>query len=135
MRRDSALVDIARSDTLLKYLKEKYFKDYWSRYNIQVTVCTPGKRLKIQPQNYEINCRDYFQRLKTGLGEATQVSNMYFIDYGTGRENYLAIVYPDSLHAGDGWEIYIEFNSKAAYKDLGYPELLMDKKMQLSSRI
>lgn len=127
MRRDSALVDIARSDTLLKYLKEKYFKDYWSRYNIQVTVCTPGKRLKIQPQNYEINCRDYFMRLKSGLGEVTQVSNMYFIDYGTGRENYLAIVYPDSLHASDGWEIYIELNSKAAYKDLGYPELLMDK--------
>lgn len=128
MRSDSILGNITRSDTLVKYLGEKYFKDYWNRYNIQVTVCTNGKRLKVQPQNYEIDCREYFARLKSGLGEATQVSNMYFIDYGTGRENYLAIVYPDSVHADVEGEIYIEFNSKSAYKDLGYPELLMDKR-------
>lgn len=43
-----------------QYLKENYFTGYWGKYDIQVTLCHSKKELSIQPDDYLINCHDYF---------------------------------------------------------------------------
>lgn len=127
IRSDSLIGQYIRLGSVDKYVREKYFHNFWDHYNIQLTVCSEGKQLKIQPQNYDINCEEYFSQLIKRLGEATQHSNLYFIDYGNGRENYLAVIYLWSGKSETRETLYIEFNSKSAFNDLGYPELLMDE--------
>jgi len=114
---------------LTAYLKQNYFTDYWKKFNIQVTVCSKGKRLRVQPQGYEVNCRDYFHNLISNIGEGTPSSNLYFLDYGFGNENYLSVIPLTESSRRDSVLVmlYLEFNSKTLFKDLGYPELLIDK--------
>ena len=116
-------------DSLISYLKTQYFKDYWKKYQIQITCCDPAKELRIQPQGYLVNCNAYFQDIITNYGEATILPNLYFLDYGPGKEYYLALL--SRKLSGTNAEmkpaIFIEFNLRNAYPDPGYPGLLMDK--------
>jgi len=114
------------------YLKKAYFNDYWNKFNIQITPCNGNKNLQIQPQGYLINCDDYFHTIIREFGETTPTKGMYFLDYGYGKENYLAkIQLPEAKAEGKKptLTLYIELNSKYVFKDLGYPELLVDRKI------
>jgi two-component system, NtrC family, nitrogen regulation sensor histidine kinase NtrY len=116
-------------DSIANYLRRKYFGESWNNYIVQVTVCTPRKTLNIQPQNYLVDCHSYFRDLIQDFGKPVSGNHFYFLDYGYGLRNYLAIVpvgpikKPDSVSS----VAYIEINSKLLFKDLGYPELLIDK--------
>ncbi|MCX6244539.1 MAG: HAMP domain-containing sensor histidine kinase [Bacteroidetes bacterium] len=117
-------------DSIEKYLQETYFRGYWNNYTFQVTMCTAAKTLRVQPHNYLINCRSYFQNIISDFGKATLSRNLYFLDYGYGYKNYLAVI-PLSNDvnekAKDEGNAYVEISSKLIFKDLGYPELLIDK--------
>lgn len=123
--------DPSRDDSLVTYLKAHYFKDYWNRFNVQATVCYQNKVLKIQPHDYLINCHDYFQNIRKDYGESTASARLFYIDYGFGNENYLAIFSADKQPAVGNYHpaIFIELNAKSSYKELGYPELLLDQKL------
>jgi signal transduction histidine kinase len=116
-------------DSLSAYLKERYFNDYWQKYQVQVTVCDHLKDLRIQPQGYLVNCSKYFQEIIKEYGEATALPDLFFLDYGVGKEYYLAIlsVEPEGPGKGVYPAVFIEFNLKNAYPDPGYPGLMMDK--------
>ena len=115
-------------DSLITYLKDQYFKDFWRKYNIQITLCDSMKDLRIQPQGYLINCNNYFNGIIRNYGEETVLQNLIFLDYGFGKEYYLAILTgKDFGIAGGGKQkIFIEINIKNAYPDPGYPGLLTD---------
>lgn len=108
---------------LARYITSHFFNGYWNNFSIQVTLCRPGKMLRIQPQEYLVPCSDYFSSILREFGKTTSSPGLWYLDYGYGNENYLARVSP----AGPGPDIYIEFSLKQAYKDLGYPELLVDR--------
>jgi signal transduction histidine kinase len=120
----------AAADSLPGYITRTYFTDYWSRFNVQVTVCNKEKTLQVQPAGYLVNCDAYFSGIIRNFGKASLTGNLYFLDYGFGSENYLAIL-PIQSEGGAkvsrSMTLYIEFNPKPVYKDLGYPELLVDK--------
>ncbi len=121
--------NIINQDSLVTYLKHQYFKDYWKKYQVQITCCDQKKELRIQPQGYRINCNTYFHGIIRNYGEATIIPNLFFLDYGFGKEYYLGII---SLHPFGNDPvvepaIFIELSLKNAYPDLGYPGLLMDK--------
>ena len=115
-------------DSLITYLKGQYFKDFWRKYNIQITLCDSMKDLRIQPQGYLINCNNYFNGIIRNYGEETVLKNLIFLDYGFGKEYYLAILTgKDFGIAGGGKQkIFVEINIKNAYPDPGYPGLLTD---------
>jgi len=115
-------------DTMINYLKSQYFKDYWKKYQIQVTICDPLKELRIQPQGYLINCNDYFRAIISNYGKVTALPNLFFLDYGFGKEFYIAILSakPSETNSEMQPVLFIEFNLKNGYPDPGYPSLLMD---------
>ena len=119
----------ASHDSLTAYLTRHYFKDYWKKYQLQVTYCEPGKELRIQPQGYLVTCDSYFQDIIRNYGDATICPNLYFLDYGLGKEYYLAVFSRKPFAPGSKPQsgIIIELNLKNAYPDPGYPGLLMDK--------
>lgn len=116
-------------ERISQYIVSKFFTDYWTKFNVQVTFCYANKNLQIQPQGYLIMCNDYFQEIIRNYGESTTFRNLFFLDYGYGDENYLIILPEYELNSRDnaGTCLYLELSIKTAYKDLGYPELLLDK--------
>lgn len=132
MAGESSLKMDSLSQPLEEYLKKAYFNDYWSKFNIQITQCSDSKRLQVQPQGYLISCQDYFKNVIQDFGENTSCSNLYFLDYGYGRENYLAVIGLPSKQKkekNNQINLYIELNSKYVFKDVGYPELLIDRRL------
>lgn len=118
-----------REEILDAHLKEVYLGDYWKKYQVQITFCDPERELKIQPQGFLVNCREYFREITRDYGEPAACPNLYFLDYGIGREYYLAVISPGDPHNPPDKEpaIMVEFNIKNAYPDPGYPGLLMDR--------
>ncbi len=115
------------TDSITRYLQDKYFKDYWNNFSIQFTLCHGDKQLRVQPQNYLVNCDSYFRTLIREMGKPTFSKQFYYLDYGYGFKNYLAVL-PVSSPSSDTTYTYIEISSKLVFKDLGYPELLVDKR-------
>jgi two-component system nitrogen regulation sensor histidine kinase NtrY len=117
-------------DSVERYLQSNYFRGYWNNYTLQATICSEKKTLRVQPHNYIINCKTYFQNIINEFGKPTMSRFLYFLDYGYGYKNYLA-VFPVTTGQKKSKIIknaYIEISSKLIFKDIGYPELLIDKK-------
>ncbi len=108
-----------------EYLKKTHFSGYLSQYQIQVTLCRANEELIIQPSNEVVSCLNFFEELALIRGIPTLASDLYFIDDGTGRGNYLAI-----LTLGDSVNtryMFIELIPPTYETGLGYPDLLVDK--------
>ena len=118
---------VAEDEQLANLLRDRYFTGYWKKYQVQVTLCDPKKELTVQPQGYLVNCGDYFDGVIRAYGQPTELDNLYFLDYGVGREFYLAVIGDrDSNNTGNHL-IFIEFSLKNALPDPGYPALLTDQ--------
>jgi len=118
-------------DSITNIVKSHFHNDYWARYNLQITVCTDKKSLQVQPQGYIVGCNEYFDYNIRTFGESASTEHLFYLDLGYGNENYLAIIpVGNEIHETNlNTRIYVEINSKYIYKDLGYPELLMDRKL------
>lgn len=117
-------------DSISSYLIKNYFRESWNNYTIQITICHPKKILRIQPQNYLLNCQTYFQDLLKDFGKPVSDTHLFYLDYGYGLRNYLAVI-PLGRSENPNQNLitaYIEINSKLLFEDLGYPELLIDKR-------
>ncbi len=118
--------DRADFSTLASYIKEKYFTAYWTKYNIQITVCSPAQILNIQPQNVTIGCNKYFESIIVSLSP-TNVKGLYINKNLINETYYLGklSLYPQDKKTVD---VYFEISYKEVSKGLGYPELLIDRK-------
>ena len=125
----SAGSDLA-DDSISSYLMKKYFRESWNNYTVQITICHQEKMLRIQPQNYLVNCETYFRDILDDFGKPASGQHLFYLDYGYGFRNYLAVIPFGGKKNQDKYRVtvYIEINSKLLFKDLGYPELLIDKR-------
>jgi two-component system, NtrC family, nitrogen regulation sensor histidine kinase NtrY len=107
------------------YIIEEYFGRYWTGFDILTTICYPGKELLIRPGDYIAGCQSYFESYIRTLGEATESESLFYIFPGV---NYLARFdfYNEAEEFDYPVSVYVEINSKAVKKGLGYPELLLD---------
>jgi hypothetical protein len=108
----------AVEDSIERYLKNKYFRGYWNNYTFQVTLCSEKKNLRVQPHNYLINCKTYFANIISEFGKPTLSSYLYFLDYGYGYKNYLAVIPVMNKNGNSkiGQNDYIEISSKLIFK-------------------
>ena len=107
--------DAVREGALVKRIKTEYIRNYWNRFTVQITVCPPGKMLRIQPRGYVFDCQQYFRQVCEKVGEKTANPNLFYLDYETGIETYLAVLNPhdSAVNSKDqGILIYIEFTAK-----------------------
>lgn len=128
---DSTILNAEETeDSVEKYLKNNYFRGYWNNFTLQVTLCSEEKTLRVQPHNDLINCKSYFQNIINEFGRQTLSRYLYFLDYGYSYKNYLAVIPLESSHKQPSsvQNAFIEISSKLIFKDIGYPELLIDKK-------
>lgn len=124
-------------NTIISYILGTYFSKHWQKYKFQATICSPVDSLLIKPNNIKTGCIDYFNTLLKLNGKLTNIKNLYFIDDNTWESNYIGVF--QFFRKLNGVEIpmniFLEINSKYIPKDLGYPELLIDKSVKNNSRL
>lgn len=132
IRRDSVVRNLAKAYTsgsieesrLLDYITKKYFRGYLSRFRAQLTVCSSGDKLSIQPNNIQVDCKSFFTSLKEHALEIVRDSSIYFMDYGQNQRGYLLSFSFRTIKPII--ELNIELWPNAFSRDMGFPELLMD---------
>ncbi|MBI5542206.1 MAG: hypothetical protein HY951_19270 [Bacteroidia bacterium] len=132
---DKTISELARKPLdkrfeIFQYLRENYFYGFWTKYDIQTTVCTSYDNLKIEQTGEFYGCFDFFEKIVKDQGVIIPGTNFYFVDNEKGRISYLGILtfLPkgfDSLST----RLFIELDSRLLSQELGYPELLLDKKV------
>ena len=124
------LKDTIRDDSINARIRKKYFNGYWEKYDIQITTCRPTERFIVMPSKVDRNCFNYFNERIKVIGKPTICPELYSLNKGNGRINYLAVLsIPDENKIINSTNFFIDLNSKFAPKGLGYPELLLDKKV------
>lgn len=112
-------------DRILDRLRRNYLSGYWTRYDLQVTVCRPDDRVYIQPPDDEWrHCYTFFDEMILQHGIGIPGSDFYFLDNLNGRISYLASI--PYFGASEEHRIFIELDSRILSEGLGYPELLLD---------
>jgi signal transduction histidine kinase len=119
-------------DKIIDYVTAKYFNGYWDKYKVQITICRSNDSLTVQPNNQSVNCNEFFSGLIKSIGRPTADQNLSILNYETGGNSYIARlkIQNDSLSQTS---LFIELNSKFIPKGLGYPELLIDKKIFINT--
>jgi signal transduction histidine kinase len=121
------------SDQIFNHLQGKYFNGFWGKYKLRFVDCNPYTDLDItdeSPYTKQQNCYEFYQSMLEGGSMKLPRSDFYFRDVQNGRINYLGwIVY---THPGTKSEVtlFLELESRLIAEELGYPELLLDKKYQ-----
>lgn len=115
-------------------VQKNYLNGYWSKYNFMVIICQPGQRLNVKPDNINTDCDSFFQKMITGMGTATMNQDLFFLNDGSGRNSYLAKIpfYQNSTDSIPSSFMYLELDSKFLDRELGYPELLIDKDIKIN---
>lgn len=116
---------------IIEHLLKEHLSTFIYRYKILITICSENQNLIIQPDNYEINCAQFFNKKINTFGSYKCNENVWFMNYEPGTVSYLSMVKiprqsEDSIYKT--YTIYIELDSKSYISDIGYPELLIDKK-------
>jgi len=117
---------------LKNYIYSEYFSGYWKKYNQQITICDDKDFLLIQPDNISTQCNVFFDNIITNEGHPTENKNMYFINYPTGDNGYLlyfSYILPN-LYDPFQVNIYVELTPKYITKELGFPDLLVNKNIR-----
>jgi len=131
----SSVYDEKEEEIVIDHIVQKYFDEYWTKYNLVVTICGQEKELRINPGDYIINCNEYFNGLIKDFGKLSVSDNLYYIDYGSGIISYLASFseFYNSNDTINDVNIFIEIVPKSVQKGLGYPELLINKDLNIRS--
>ena len=119
-------------DKLHEYLRRFYLGEFWRNYDIQVVVCWSESNLYIEEQSEEIDCYSYFEGMLNEIGREIADARVYFLNNFNGRVNYFMwITFNEDTH--DEVSLFIDLESRTKAKGIGYPELLSDNNIDLSS--
>jgi len=120
-----------------KRLRQIYFSGFWDRYDVKISfydsTCIPV----IKPQNLLFDNTVYYDDLISKKSLPTSNKHLFFLNNSSGKVSYLAkiILYDQThLYAKPG-TIYIELNAKQNSNEIGFPELLLDKKLSPSDEL
>ena len=114
------------SSLIYKYLGENYFSGFWSQFNPDITIC--GNTQDFKENNKTNNCAFFFNKKINANTNKIANSNFVSID-NNGNDTYLG-KYPFTLTKDSIYiDLYIELVHKEQYENLGYPEILLSKRI------
>ncbi len=120
------------ADAINERLLNDYFGGYFKRYNLtQVVVCRDDGMIRVSEEDGLQNCWAFYDKMIRATG-GNHVGNFHFLNHNNGRINYLGIiVYPSFSDEGKKIAMFIDLRSKSESQQIGYPELLLEKKDKL----
>ena len=120
--------NFARADSIINKIIST--KKYLKRYDAQITICADNDSLIFEDEETSASCFEYFRTMLLEYGVVIPNTNFYYLDNNNGRQSYLG-VFSIMVSPSEFVKVYIEFNSKIFSEGIGYPDLLLDKRMAL----
>ncbi len=118
-----------------KLLKQKYFKDYFDKYELDFVVCDSSKHYKYNKYKNKIrNCTDYYSKVINKYGKKLGNSNFYYIDNQKNNISYQGFVNFES-DKKNRVTLYLTLETKLISQDVGYPDLLIEGKAKQQNRL
>ena len=133
LRQDSMLKSLVMRpdfsmEELSAYLSRQYFYGYWEKYSLQSVVCTPEDPLALEPPVPQpLPCYSFFHNIIVQRGVPLLNSEFYFIQDRNGPMTYLGRI--PFRQSGKEVSIFLELTSKYNTYEIGYPELLIERKI------
>ncbi len=116
-------------EELEDYLLRNYFSGYFSKFDIQTTICTGADSVWIQPDNSLEPCFPFFDEMIRKSGTKLPGCNFYHMNNMNGLVSYFGKLHYPVISDSLGISIFIELNSKIVSEGIGFPELLMDQSL------
>ena len=140
IQEDSIVLDllsnyIQNEGAILEHLQMNYFGGYFIKYDLQISVCDPIDDLTVNTENSTeiVHCYSFFDDYFATQGTKLQSSIFYFLDNFNGRINYLGQFKFKKPEWDSEVSLFISLDSKLISQELGYPELLLDKRLAVST--
>ncbi|MFC2096390.1 ATP-binding protein [Bacteroidota bacterium] len=132
--RDLLTWHLQNEGAILEHLQMTYFSGYFRRYVLQISVCDPNDDLTLLLENSTeiVHCYSFFEDKLELEGSQLQNSRYYFLDNLNGRISYIGQFVYKKPEWSNEVSLYISLDSKLVNQELGYPELLLDRKMSSS---
>lgn len=114
-----------------KDLNELYFNGYWDKYEIKASFFgNDNCQLRVVSTSEKHDAQFFEQQIRE-IGVPTYSPNFYLTDLGNGRVSYLAKIKLAKYYKGYTYQgtLYVEFASKYNIGEIGYPTLLLDRKL------
>lgn len=111
------------------YLQDHFFSGYWDQFHFQFTLCGQSDDLKIEPENQYQNCFRFFHQMIEEAGEMIPNTDFYYLNEFDGMVSYIGVL--ELVGRNEAIRIYIRLDSKSGTEGFGYPELLLDEKVDL----
>ena len=115
-------------EELSRHLMNTYFNGYWEKYEFVFYPCSPESEV-YDEDSYLGNCIDFFTTLLDSTGEALEAPGFYNLEDEGDQISYAGLFSftrdLDSLNN----ILYIEFFSRPFFRQMGYPELLLDEEI------
>ncbi|UCG26998.1 MAG: GHKL domain-containing protein [Bacteroidales bacterium] len=122
------LFSIEEWQEIYQYLRDNYFTGYWEKYDLRHTICNDTSGILVNDM-IVTHCFTFFQDSVAALGNPLPNSRFYFLDNQTGSISYYgSFEFPIAQNRYKN-VLFIELDSRLIYEQLGYPELLLDKKL------
>lgn len=118
------------------YLRERYFDEYFSRYDLQVIPCMgPQSTIQLTSNSHDYNCYDYFQEMLDTYGvRINKKSIFYCLNDNDGRASYFGIIKIISPWNQEEKRLFVELNALPNTLEVGYPELLINSRDKMDSK-
>ena len=124
------LNDSVNINELFNYMGKNYFTGYWSKYDMQITLCRPIDNVLIELPDYQwVHCYSFFDNMIEDIGLSLPETRFYYLNKQNGRISYLGR-FPFISESGEEKTLFIELNSRLNRNLLGYPGLLLDAELQ-----
>ncbi len=124
--------DVLNLDEIHKLLKQKYFKDYFDKYELDFVVC--GSSQNYVYANKIPNCAAYYSEIINRYGKQLEKSNFYYIDNQRNNVSYQGFIdFADKEN--HVYTLYITLETKLAAHEIGFPDLLIEGKAEKHSRL
>ncbi len=114
------------AERIFDHLRKNLFNSYWENYDLYVTLCNPNSNLIVEDE-IEESCFLFFEDLVGEYGTPLATEGFSLLNLGTSNTSYFGSFFferkIDSLLNG----LFLELYSRPVLRQLGYPELLLDK--------
>lgn len=116
--------EIKDQESIINQLTETYIWTILQKYDLRVTICSPGDFIRLDNYSSNIKCSSYFQNQINDYGILlSNDSRFFFLNNYNGNISYLGVFeYPGF---GGNITMFLEFDSKFLKSEKGYEDLLL----------
>jgi two-component system, NtrC family, nitrogen regulation sensor histidine kinase NtrY len=123
------------TEQIHKYLQTNYFNGFWGKYKLWIKDCSPITEEYFDNDTVTV-CYDYYMnRMEEGKSMQLPGTLFYFLDSQNGRINYLGWITYRRPGRKAEVSLFIELESRLVAEELGFPELLLDKRYEKNSML